>query len=303
MILSWLFVLLGALLLFIGAELLLRSSLRLSKIFSYHFFDAGITFGAFAVSLPLALLTNFGTFAPTAQSAALQNSFGVCIANIGLALGLYLLFQPCKITSTIRWRKLPLLFLVYLVVFFVMVGGKISKAEGVYLLIVLFFFSLAQFFFPEQEREKHNDTRSVGGLFLQIGIYIASCLLLFFGTKYLLNHFNVPSLAHFSSVTFGLILPQLAVAIPCLFHKKGEFFLGTILGSNAFTILLTIPLSALKKPIHFFERFLTLFFPIMVFFTLLLWLLTFQKKGRLTYFDGVILLFSYAAYLAFLFFR
>lgn len=296
MILSFLFLLLAVLLIFLGAELLLRSTSHLSQSFSLSSLDMGLIFGGLAASLPLSILTNFGNSVD--QNMVMQTALGACIPNVGL-LGLFLLFRSCTITHALKWRKLPLLLLVYLLLFFVMLGGKISKAEGVYLLIVLFFYILAQFFFPEK-KEESEEKPSFGGTLLQCGIFIASTLLLIFGTKYFFTHF--PALSHPFELLL-LCIPQIAIAILCIIHKKGEFFLGTILGSNAFILLMSISFSALKQPIHFTETMLKIFFPIMVGFTFLLWLLTFQKKQVLSYLDGIILLVFYIGSIAFLFFR
>jgi|GEM_PF-2790888 len=281
--LSWIY---GLVLLFAGAELLLRSLVQIANSYRLSKFSLGMTLSAFAVSAPLAL---FSQKSGIEGSLILHKMIDYNIANIGLILGLFLIFSPLRFPRQTKWLILPLLFLVYLILFLILLGGKVSQMEGVYLLLVLALYLIAQFFFvPKRKRAPTKKP------WLWIFLALCSIGLLSWGT-----------LSFSSNVLFivrGLSLPLLAVAFVGMLRKEGELILGTVVGCNVFNLLLTIPISALAKPILFSQKILLVDFPLMVSFTLLLWVLTVFGKRLLSRLDGVILTFSYGAYLAYLFF-
>ncbi|NGX59427.1 MAG: Inner membrane protein YrbG [Chlamydiae bacterium] len=317
MVLWWFLILLGFFLLYLGAELLVRSAIQISHYFKVPRLVIGLTIVAFATSAPEALVGIFGQLKGETGDIALGNVIGSNIANIGMVLGIYLMLRPCDISHSMKWQKIPILLLIYLLLFFVMVGGKISRVEGVYLLLVLIFYNLYQYFFPpkkvelEEEIKVHEEEkRPPVRITLQIFAAIGSMALLILGTQSLLDgalkiakHFQISErIVSISIIAFGTSLPELATALVSAFRKEQEILIGTIVGSNIFNPLLVIPFATMVGPIYFSPKMLILDFPMMVAFTVLLWILMVLGKNRLSRIDGSILLFSYASYVTFLFY-
>jgi len=127
---------------------------------------------------------------------------------------------------------------------------------------------------------------------------IASGFLLIFGTNLMIKgslevaqFFGMSErVISISVIAFGTSLPELATALIAAFRKEQEIIVGTALGSNIFNPLLIIPCSTIIKPIRFSPIMLLIDFPIMVAFTVLLWVLMVLAQDRLSRLDGGILL-------------
>ncbi|MDN3506713.1 MAG: hypothetical protein P0S96_05745 [Simkaniaceae bacterium] len=278
--------LLGPALLLTGAWLLSRSLAQISESYRLSKFALGMTLSAFAVSAPLAL---FSQRHGIAGSDTLRAMLDYNIANIGLVLGLFLIFSPLRFPKHAKWITLPLLFLVYLILLLILLGGKVSQVEGVYLLLVFALYIISQFFtIPSRNKSKTNKP------WLPIALAFVGIGLLAGGSLF------------FSEETFfavrGLSWPLLAVALVGVIRKEGELVLGTVLGSCIFNLLLTLPIKAVEEPILFSQKLLLIDFPLMLAFTLLLWVLMIFGKRHLSRLDGTILAASYGAYLVYLFF-
>ncbi len=312
---AWLFIALGILLLYVGADLLVRSAVQLALHFKLSRMLIGLTIVAFATSIPEVLVSIVGQIKGSNGDIALGNALGSNITNMGLVLGVYLLLRPCKVTHEIKWQKMPQLLLTYLILFFVMLGGKISRPEGIFLFLVLILYIVFQYFFPpkkaevEEEIKIHNNERVPAKITLQVLSIIASSVLLILGTRLLidgaLNLAMVIGLSErivaISIIAFGTSLPELATAIVAAFRKEREIIVGTVVGSNIFNLLLIIPCATIVKPILFSNKMLFIDFPLMLSFSILLWVLMVLGRDRLSRLDGAILLFAYFSYITFLF--
>ncbi len=313
---AWLLLFFGAFLLYLGAELLVRSAVRIARHFKISRLVIGLTIVAFSTSTPEAIVSMIAQLEGSLGDIALGNIIGSNIANIGVVLGIYLLIRPCDVSYEMKWQKIPILLFVYLLMFLVMLGGKISKAEGAFLFLVMILYLVYEFFFPpkpeelKEEIEIYNDAPKTrfGVIFEFLGV-LGSVGLLIFGTQGLLdgaiklaNHYGISErVIAISVVAFGTSLPELATAIIAAFRKQQEIFVGTIIGSNIFNPLLIIPCATFVKAIHFSPKMLMIDFPLMVGFTILLWILMILGHNRLSRLDGAILLLAYFSYITFLY--
>lgn len=290
---AWLQAIAGIFLLYVGAELLVRTTVKLSHLFSVRRPILALTIAAFAISLPLSIYLLFwNRMWIESNNFLLKISLGSGCIHFGLALGIYLLLAPCKISFEMKWHKYPQLFFVYLLLFFVMIGGKISKAEGTYLFLMLIFYNFLQYFFPKQHKEKKEQPLVKSKITVEIFAYLFSVAALVFGLKFFLDGLNLAD--NFLIITTSL--PTLALALVCFFRKREEIFLETMIGSNIFTPLLTISFAAMFHPLYDFEQSLLIHFPVLIGFTLILWFFMLRAKGQIFRFEGIILLLSYALY-------
>ena len=316
MVLSWLMILFGVILLYVGAELLVRSAVQIALHFKLSRLVIGLTVVALCTSAPEALVSIIAQLKEGAGDIALGNILGSNIANVGLVLGIYLLLRPCDVTHELKWQKMPLLFFVYLMVFLVMLGGTINRVEGAFLILVLALYILHQYTLPptkkqlEEEIQIHEgEKRPPVKITLQILGVISSVILLVLGTQSLIDgalkvatHYQISErIISISLIAFGTSLPELATAIVGAFRKEQEIIVGAVVGSNIFNPLLILPLATFIKPIVFSSKMLIIDFPLMVVFAIVLWVLMVLGNDRLSRVDGAILLFAYFSYIVFLY--
>ncbi len=128
--------LVGFVLLYVGAESLVKGASRFSTDMGMRAAIAGVTVIAFATTAPelaVAVLSGLD-FGETLGFGAI---IGSNIANIGLVLGISALIQPLEVSDETVKRHLP--FMILAAVLFVALGfdGWVSRIEGVVFLVAL----------------------------------------------------------------------------------------------------------------------------------------------------------------------
>ena len=103
------FIFLGFLLLVVGGEFIVRSSVALSLKFNISKFVIGMTVVSFATSLP-ELIVSVNAALNNSPSIAINNVIGSNIANIGLVLGLISIFGKITVDNYFYKRDCPWMF-------------------------------------------------------------------------------------------------------------------------------------------------------------------------------------------------
>jgi cation:H+ antiporter len=281
--LSWIY---GSILLLVGAELLIRSLVRLSKAYPITDFTLGMTLASLAATLPIALFCQKHQI-PGLE--ALDTIFLMNIAQSSLWLGILLFIFPFRVLKEVQWLALPTLILTYLIIFLVLLGGKVSQAEGVYLLLIFALYVFSQLFFAPQKKKMPTKHPIPPLLFTLCGIG-----LLIWGTL----SFSPKALFSLSGISY----PFLALALLCLVRKERSLLLGLIIGSCILNLVLTLSTKALAGSILFSQRLLLTAFPFMTFLAVLFWAIVAFRRRHLSRLDGVIFLALYLAHRAYLFF-
>lgn len=100
-------------------------------------------------------------------------------------------------------------------------------------------------------------------------------------------------------VSFATSLPELVVSVQAALKGFSDIALGNVIGSNIANIGLVMGLTALISPIFVDRDFYKLNWPVMMLFSVLLYVFLYNGNV-LTLFEGVVLLVLLAAYLFFL---
>jgi len=104
-------------------------------------------------------------------------------------------------------------------------------------------------------------------------------------------------------VAFGTSLPELATSVVAALRKEMDISIGNLVGSNAFNIMSVLGAASLVRPIPipggFIESGLVIDYSVMIFTSFLPWLMM-RKTLTVTRSNGIILLFCYIGYIAFL---
>ena len=262
---SILYVLLGLLLLVVGGEFLVRSSVGLSFKLNLSKMVIGLTVVSFATSAP-ELLVSLQAALGGYSDIALGNVIGSNIANIGMVLGLTALITPLGIDRDFFRFNWPVMLLFSLALYFILKNDKvISLTEGIGLLLAL---AVYLYFLIRRARknrvtvEGQNDEIDEGlskTSYFKIFVWLAiGGVALYFGSELLVKGAKELALAvgvsdYAISVTviaIGTSVPELAASIIAALKKEKAISLGNLIGSNIFNIASVLGLTAIITPIN-----------------------------------------------------
>lgn len=253
----------GLVLLYVGAEALVRSSVAVANRLGVSTLLVGLTVVAIGTSLPEALVSLNAAWQGH-EELALGNVIGSNIANLALVLGLSAIIRPIPIQSR-RLRTELLFMLGASVVFFALLHDhNISHVEGGVLLL-----ALGGYFFVQFVHERGNNAARMnaaisenkrvalkGWHLLGIGVGVV-CLqggahLMIEGATGLASVFEIEtSVVGLTLVAVSTSIPEIATCTVAAFHGEGEMLLGNIVGSNIFNILGIVGLTGLLHPLSY----------------------------------------------------
>jgi cation:H+ antiporter len=127
----------GGVLLYLGAEWLIRGAAGLATKYRVKPLVIGLTVVAYGTSAP-ELVVGVGAALAGRGGIAFGNAIGSNIANMGLILGVTTLVSPPIIDPTLRRRELPALVLSAIAVPLLLLDGRIGRLEGLALLLAAF---------------------------------------------------------------------------------------------------------------------------------------------------------------------
>lgn len=298
----------GLIFLIIGGNWLLKSAVALSLKLSIPKIVIGMTVVSFATSAP-ELIVSLNAALNGSPDLALGNVIGSNIANLGLVLGITLLFGEIKVQKSFYNTNWPFMIMASLLLYlFLGFDNIIVRYEGIILftLLILFLFYLLRFEKSNEIEELTDEKDSLPVfkivLFLIIGgfsLWVGSELLVF-GATSLAQEFGVSErVIAVTIVSFGTSIPELATSIIAALNKEKSISLGNLLGSNIFNILAVLGITSIITPVELFDQGLLtndIFWMLGISF-LLLPLVMLSKRNQLSRRDGVILLIIYCAFI------
>jgi cation:H+ antiporter len=315
--------LIGFLLLYFGAEWLVKGSSSLARSLGVTPIVIGLTVVAFGTSAPELVVSLISSIKGKSM-IAVGNVVGSNICNIALVLGLSALLNPIKSDPSVIRRDIPIMLAISLYLLVLSVNNTLGRIEGA----TLFGGIIAYTFFNYYQAKKEN--REAGGGEMTAAIeteledigFIASrpkqILLVIVGIAgvvggaqmvvesavYIMTQLGVSEkFIGLTIVAFGTSLPELATSVVAAMRGEMDISIGNLVGSNVFNIMSVLGAASLVRPIPipggFVESGLWIDYLVMLFTSFLPWLLmrrtyTVDRKG------GAILLSCYVGYLVYL---
>ncbi len=291
----------GIFLLYLGGNLLLKSSVGIATYLKVPTLLIGVTIVSFSTSAP-ELFTSLVAAFKGKNEIVVSNVIGSNIINMLLALPLAGFFL--KIKADFKRLKLSFMFLFLLMFlllllsfdfrsysFFVTPYNRFSSFS----ILILFLSYLLLFYKEEKEYASlensfqegaSNLNQSFNFIFFNLLSFAISMYFLYLGSKLLVdgalyianNVFNVSEkLIGIILVAFGTSVPELVVSLFAIIRKESDIAFGNIIGSNIFNIGFILASSSFFRPILLQDIYI-LDFSIMVFITLVLFLVV-KFKG------------------------
>ncbi len=295
----------GLVLLWLGAEGVIRGGRRISSLAGISPLIVGLTFGAIATSLPEITVSWIASFTG-AGAVSLGNAAGSNIANTGLALGLGALIYPLAVEKEIMKYDLKYLIAAALFLYFCTIDMRISRPEGI-LLIAGFFVYALHIIKRHRGSRRIKEASSPGAvkmpaLFFAAGVagLLAGGHMAVAGALALAETLSISQAAvGLSIVAVGTSLPEIAVVVAGGIRKSPEISFGTVIGSNILNIFLVAGGAALINPITIEKTEFIYLAPAVVLFTALLFPVMFSGR-KLSRLEGLFLLLCYAGYIVLL---
>lgn len=298
----------GLALLIFGGNALLKSSVSISLKLSIPKIIVGMTVVSFATSLPELVVSLKAALAGN-PDLALGNVVGSNAANIGLVLGVTLLFGSMEVTSSFYKIDWPVMMVASLMLLgFLYFDGVLSRLEGgvlVFVMIAFLWWLLKMQSGPALVDELPSDDELLS-IPMTLFYLVAGGVGLWLGSEWLVKAaVNIAEdlgvsdrVIGLTVVSIGTSIPELAASIIAMIKKEKAISLGNLIGSNIFNIMSVLGITAIVSPITVKDQgFITndLFF--MTFIAFVLFPLVFApSKMKLSWKEGLVLLSIYGAF-------
>ena len=264
MVLSFGLLIVGFVVLILGADWLVSGASGLAKRLNVPDLVIGLTVVAFGTSAP-ELMVNLMAAFNNESEIALTNILGSNTINTFIILGISALIYPISSQKSSRQYEIPwsmfagLIILVMGTECFGLCGGDaiISRLDGVVLLLI---FSLFMYYTLKMAK---NNTENQEEGFLPMKIWKAVLLIavglvaLVVGGKVIV--INAVSIAQafgvsqavigVTVVALGTSLPELATSAIAAFKKNPDLAIGNVIGSNIFNVFFVLGISAVIRPL------------------------------------------------------
>ena len=312
MTIAILYLALGLVLLYYGAEALVRGSSSLALRLGLSPLVIGLTVVAFGTSSP-ELVVSLKAGLAGQGNISVGNVVGSNICNIGLILGICALVTPIATTSQIVRIDIPIMIAVTAFTTFLLWDGTLGLAEGIILFALLLAYVVFSVYLarrqPTDALGAEFDTEvkaSKRGLFIDLLMVAGGLVLLIFGARFLVDGAVViarafgwsEALIGLTVIAVGTSLPELATSLVAAVKKEADIAVGNIVGSNIFNLLGILGITAMTTPLAA-SGISLVDYAVMAVFALVLWPMAYHQKC-ITRLEGAILLAGYAAYVSWL---
>jgi len=301
--------LLGLVVLYFGAEWLIRGASSLAISLGLKPLIVGLTVVALGTSLP-EFMTNVMAAARGADALALGNILGSNIANIGLILGITAVLMPLAVAPSTLKREFPIMLGVQILFFALALDGTISRIDGIILIGILIAFmaylvrdawrsgvggaeALAS---PGLALSRTQRTLLIGGGI--VGLALGAHLMVL-GAVNIADAFGInPIIIGLTVVAIGTSLPELAASVIGVMRNQGDLSVGNVIGSNMLNVLFVVGLVAIISPLQVEAETLRIHFPVMIGFCMLL--ATAWFGNELSRWHGALFLSAFVGYTTYL---
>lgn len=272
------YLIIGSVVLFYGANWIIKGGSQLAKYYGLSNIVIGLTVVAFGTSLP-ELVVSLAAALEGSPTIAVGNVIGSNIANVGLVLGLSSLVFPLTIKFTQVKIDLGIYMIVCLLFTYFCMDGEIIRMEG----LILFACIIAYTWFaithpakkkdPEIDQINPNVPLSKSLLLILFGILSLSfgANIFITGAIDIARYFGISEVViGMTIVALGTSLPELATSVIAAFRKESAISIGNIIGSNLFNLLSVIGLVSMISPLESPVEIIHFEIPYMVVYGLVL---------------------------------
>ena len=313
MFLSVILIIIGFVLLIVGADVLVDGSSGIAKKFHIPEIIIGLTIVSIGTSMP-ELFVSITSALDGYSDMAIGNIIGSNLTNLLLILGLSTTIKPVVFQKETRLYEIPMCLLVTIILMiFCNTNGGISKIEAIGLLILFCAFIGYTIYMGKRESQKEmveikTEEKENSIIKNIIFVLVGICGLKIGGDLVVnnavnvANHFNwSEKLISLTILAIGTSLPELVTSVTAAIKGNSDIAIGNIIGSNIFNILLIIGVLALITPITYNFSY-NFDFSVLIVSSIILAIFPFiPPKDKMSRMNGIIYLLIYAMYIVMLF--
>ena len=317
MVLYILYCLVGFVLLYFGAEWLVKGSSSLARSLGVTPIVIGLTVVAFGTSAP-ELVVSLVSSIKGKSMIAVGNVVGSNICNIALVLGLSAVLNPIKSDPTVVRRDIPIMLAISLYLLLLTYNSTLGRIEGATLFIGIILYTFMNYYLAKKETagaaEIESELEEIGFvtsrpkqlMMIAAGIagVVGGAQAVVDSAVFIMTELGVSEkFIGLTIVAFGTSLPELATSVVAALRGEMDISIGNLVGSNVFNIMSVLGAASLVRPIPipggFIESGLWIDYLVMMFTSFLPWLMM-RKDFTVKRSDGAILLLCYGGYLTYL---
>lgn len=310
MIISWILLIIGFVLISVGATWLTNGSAAIAQKLKVSEYVIGMTIVAVGTSLPELTVSMASVFEGSADMA-IGNIVGSNMFNTLLILGVCALFAPVIFTKSNIRMDIPICIAVSIALLAMLWGGTLSRVEGIVLLLCYIVVLYISFRTGKAEAQDETDEIGTNGNFSWLkaaAMVIIGLVGLIFGADMTLD--SAIAIARDLGVSERVIaitllaggtsLPELAASLTAISKGHSSMALGNVVGSNVANILLILGSCATIAPLTM-SGITTIDLLTMVGSAVLLLLSAIlYGRRRITRPEGIIFLIAYIGYIWYL---
>lgn len=300
------YIIFSLLLLFVGAEGLVRGSASLALRAGLSRLMVGLTIVAFGTSSP-ELVVSVKTALSQQGDISVGNVIGSNSFNIGIILGLTALICPIPVNRQIIKIDAPIALGVSLLLPLLLLNNILGRVEGFLLLAGIVAYTWLSIFLGRREGTTDQSNVSVPSVsrhwIIDIAYIVGGLAVLVFGSRILVEHSVLLAKAlgvneaviGLTIIAAGTSMPELATSLVAALRREPDIAIGNIVGSNIFNILAILGVASMLSPLQA-PGISALDYAAMNVFTVLL--LPLLYTGRILHrVEGALLLGLYGLYL------
>jgi cation:H+ antiporter len=310
----------GIVVLYLGAEWLVRGASRLARSFGLSALVVGLTVVSFGTSAP-ELVVSLLAAVRGRVDLTMGNVVGSNISNVALILGISAVVFPISGRGRLLSRGIPLMIGASLLLALLAWDGLIGRGGGMLLLLalVLYFLYLlraapeelpeveAEFEANQQERgcrpKEESRVRNAGLVIAGLSALTLGAHLLVGAATFLAARIGLSDLViGLTVVAVGTSLPELATSVLAAVRRETDIAVGNAVGSNVLNILGVLGATSLVQPLVVDRSLLRFELPVMIGVSLLLLPLAWSRL-RIERWEGLLLLLGYVGFVAVLLHR
>lgn len=302
---------LGFVLLIKGADFFVEGASDVAKKLKVPSMIVGLTIVAMGTSLPECAVSVTASLSGN-NALAVSNAIGSNIFNLLVVCGACALFAPLAVQAETLKKEFPFsVVCALLLVGLGYVGMSLGHIDGVVMLALFAAYLIMMIVNAGKARKEAADEESKAKLPIWkcILFILGGAIAIKYGGDFVVDGASFvaakmglsQNLIGLTVVALGTSLPELVTSIVAARKNEVDMAIGNVVGSNIFNILLVLGIAAAISPVAFvMENLIDIV--ILIGMSMMVWIFAFTSK-QIRRMEGIVMLLTYAGYLAYIIVR